>query len=300
MSRLGCCSAWRAALVLIVSTRGAAGALLLDFKPTHLGQNSTHQPTNYSVWRWSTTGGHNATMVLSNGSRGTQVDFGVGYCEYNASGGPGGHNPYPPTHDVFGCYRSELSLQRAIQDMVIDWQPGVGSSVRWFGLALLLPKSYAWDSLAPNNGPSFQIHDGNGEGYKGLHPILELTAVQDRWTLTTSHGHGEDPNRDTFDLGPTRPGLWEDWVIRTQFSPLAKGLLQIWRNGVNVLPTVLVANAYNDTRHPYIKFGVYKAAWKVHQDYRVRRAALSYAAFRVGDEHATYAEVSTAPPGLRL
>ena len=64
--------------------------------------------------------------------------------------------------------------------------------------------------------------------------------------------------------------------------------------------TVLVANAYNDTRHPYIKFGVYKAAWKVHQDYRVRRAALSYAAFRVGDEHATYDEVSTAPTGLRL
>ena len=117
-------------------------------RPTDLGQNSTHQPTNYSVWRWSTTGGHNATMVLSNGSRGTQVDFGVGYCEYNASGGPGGHNPYPPTHDVFGCYRSELSLQRAIQDMVIDWQPGVGSSVRWFGLALLLPKSYAWDARA--------------------------------------------------------------------------------------------------------------------------------------------------------
>ena len=47
-------------------------------------------------------------------------------------------------------------------------------------------------------------------------------------------------------------------------------------------------------------FGVYKAAWKVHQDYRVRRAALSYAAFRVGDEHATYDEVSTAPTSLRL
>ena len=71
MSRLGCCSASRAALVLLVSTRCAAGALLLDFTPTDLGQNSTHQPTNYSVWRWSTTGGHNATMVLSNGSRGT-------------------------------------------------------------------------------------------------------------------------------------------------------------------------------------------------------------------------------------
>ena len=69
---------------------GVASSLLLDFKPTDLGLNSTHQPTNYSVWRWSTTGGHNASMVLSNGSRGTQVDFGVGYCEYNASGGPGG------------------------------------------------------------------------------------------------------------------------------------------------------------------------------------------------------------------
>ena len=73
MSPLRCCSASRAALALLMSARGAAGTLLLDFKPTDLGQNSTHQPTNYSVWRWSTTGGHNATMVLSNSSRGAQI-----------------------------------------------------------------------------------------------------------------------------------------------------------------------------------------------------------------------------------
>ena len=41
----------RAALVLFISARGTSGALLLDFDPTSLGQNSTHQPTNYSVWR---------------------------------------------------------------------------------------------------------------------------------------------------------------------------------------------------------------------------------------------------------
>ena len=44
------------ALVLFVSTRGVAGVLLLDFDPTSLGQNSTHQPANYSVWLENTSG----------------------------------------------------------------------------------------------------------------------------------------------------------------------------------------------------------------------------------------------------
>ena len=219
----------------------------------------------------------------------------------NASGDPGGHNPYPPTHDVFGCYRSELSCSAQFTDMVIDWQPGVGSSVRWFGLALLLPKSYAWDALAPTPPRPSPRSDGNGEGFKGLHPILELTAVQDRWTLTTSHGHGEDPNRDTFDLGPTRPGplggLGDPHAIQPARKGPARDLAQ---RRARAADRARRERVQRHTRHPYIKFGVYKAAWKVHQDYRVRRAALSYAAFRVGDEHATFDEVSTAPTSLRL
>ena len=83
-------------------------------------------------------------------------------------------------------------------------------------------------------------------------------------------------------------------MIRTQFGQPQK-TCSSYRNGVNVLPTVLVAGN-TATRATRTSNSACTRRRGRCQDYRVRRAALSYAAFRVGDEHATYDEVSTAPP----
>ena len=112
--------------LLLLLAAGAHAALLLneDFSCASLGCNETAQPTNYSLWRWSTTGSAQAYMHLANATdtaRGTAVHFDVEYCD----------PPSPnPTH--LGCYRSELALQRAHQNDIIDWAswPGKGSSVR--------------------------------------------------------------------------------------------------------------------------------------------------------------------------
>lgn len=284
------------------------GALLLDEAQLakHLGRNTSNQPTNYSYWRWSTTGGHQGEIHLSKGDRGAQVDFEVQYCDYDNSSGT---DPYPPDHDVFGCYRSELAVRRDVPNPLEPWTAYVGGSKRWFGLSLKLPVDFSWDELLANNGPSFQIHDGNGPGYKGLHPVLELTVDATgcdplgaqacaTWTATVTHIPNDESARRTFTLGKIRPGSWEDWVIATTLSPQAsRGSLAIWRNGAVVVPPTTLPTAYNDTKPPYLKFGVYKAGWKAHRNYTSRIAAITYSAVKVGDEHSSFAEVDTRPTG---
>jgi hypothetical protein len=97
---------------------------------------------------------HNAT-----GRPGNEVDFSVDWCA----------PPNPnPTH--LGCYRSELALQRNIQDTMIDWTEGIGSSERWFGFSNRLI-NFTFDNVTPLNG----------EAARSLHRVhtssLQCTAV---------------------------------------------------------------------------------------------------------------------------
>ena len=164
------------ALALLLAASGTAdAALLLDegFGCGQIGCNVSGGITNYSYWRWSTTNSLQGTMAVhaaDHGRTGRQVDFNVTFCP-----------PPSPNPEHLGCYRSELALARSIQSSLIDWQPNVGSSERWFGFSNRL-LDFTWDTtvswmhtlwppgcflerlfvFAQNghslNGPSFQLH----------------------------------------------------------------------------------------------------------------------------------------------
>ena len=288
----------------VLAPLNALAALLLseDFSCRSLGCNATLQPTNYSLWRWSTTGSAQAYLGVHDSgdpARGSEVSFAVEYCD----------PPSPnPTH--LGCYRSEFALQRSIQDSLIDWKTHVGSSVRWFGFANRLPDNYTADCAHPEQGPSLQIHGGGGTAaLKGQHPVLNLqvdatgccsseqNATCPRWAVSVQ----AEPNRDydrRFDLGAVVPGRWEDWVVRAVFSPNAtRGSLAVWRNGRELVPETTLATAYDDDVAPYLKFGVYKGGWKELSATKptAQWATIAYSAMKVGDETASFDEVSTAP-----
>jgi hypothetical protein len=266
------------ALVLATCPAPAIAALLLseDFGCASMGCNSSHGITNYSYWRWSTTGSQQSHMDIRNashGRRGNEIEFSVKYCP----------PPNPNPHHA-GCYRSELALQRSVENSLIDWAVGKGSSRRWFGFSNRLV-DFAWDTTDPLNGPSFQLHGAGGlPQYKALHPVLNLqvdatgcslgNASCPVWTVGVSAGGRPNPAcSEQYDacwklgpaLVPDSPfglGAWNDWVIEWQGSPTSKGYLQIWRNGKLVLPAVKLATAYNDTIGPYVKFGVYHSHGK--------------------------------------
>jgi hypothetical protein len=255
----------RVLLVLLSRCCHATALLLLDedFSCASIGCNATHGITNYSYWRWSTTGSAQSSMRIgpaSGGRAGNEVAFHVDWCP----------PPNPnPTH--LGCYRSELALQRSIQDTpMADWKVGVGGSSRWFGFSNRL-LHFTYDAIG--NGPSFQLHGGGGvPSLKGLHPVLNLR-VEGRncsqsnrscpaWELGVSSGHGAHGQRCGDDwpscwvLGPVmgksgRFDDWNDWVIHWRGSPDPRlGFVQVWRNGVEVLPKQRLATAYNDTVPP--------------------------------------------------
>ena len=129
-----------ATLLLLSAFSGTTRAALLldeDFSCGEIGCNATGGITNYSYWRWSTTNSLQGTMKVhpaSHGRTGSQVDFNVTFCA-----------PPSPNPKHLGCYRSELALQRAIQNSLIDWKPTIGSSERWFGFSNRLI-DFTWDT----------------------------------------------------------------------------------------------------------------------------------------------------------
>ena len=309
--------AMRAGAVLLavvavgVDVPGPTSAALLldeDFSCASIGCNATHGITNYSYWRWSTTGSAQSSMAIgqaSGGRAGNAVSFHVDWCP-----------PPDPNPKHLGCYRSELALQRAVQDTLIDWRPGIGSSERWFGFSNRL-RNFTYDAIG--NGPSFQLHGGGGlPTLKGLHPNLNLR-VEGRncsqsnrscpvWELGVSHGddgaHGQRCGDDwpsCWRLGPAlgaegRFDGWNDWVLHWRGSPdPALGFVEVWRNGKLVLPKQTVATAYNDTVPPYLKFGVYRGAWKgATRPTLSTSSTIEYGGLKGGDASSSFAEVSTA------
>ena len=295
--------------ILLLLLGSASAALLLDedFSCASIGCNATHGITNYSYWRWSTTGSAQSSMAIGQaggGRAGNAVSFHVDWCP-----------PPDPNPRHLGCYRSELALQRAVQDTLIDWRPGVGSSERWLGFSNRL-RNFTYDAVG--NGPSFQLHGGGGlPTLKGLHPNLNLR-VEGRncsqsnrscpvWELGVSHGDGAHGQRCGDDwpscwrLGPAlgaegRFDGWNDWVVHWRGSPdPALGFVEVWRNGKLVLPKQTVATAYNDTVPPYLKFGVYRGAWKgATRPTFSTSSTIEYGGLKVGDAASSFAEVSTA------
>lgn len=233
-------------LLLLLSGRQARAALLLDedFSCAQIGCNATHQITNYSYWRWSTTGSRQSYLTIGRAQRGragNEVNFSVEWCP-----------PPVPNPQHLGCYRSELALQRRMQGTLFDWQringtvSGWAGSERWFGFSnRLLNFSWVTSSSGSSNGlngPSFQLHGGTkweGSGHSG-HPVLNLQVDSTGcaqgnhscpvWTVGVSAGGSPNPAcSEGYDacwtLGPAllpgkRYGLssWQDWVIQWRAS----------------------------------------------------------------------------------
>jgi hypothetical protein len=280
-----------------------------DFSCGEIGCNASHGITNYSYWRWSTTGSAQTWMNIGPAAAprtGNEVDFSVKWCP----------PPNPnPTH--LGCYRSELALQRKVQATMIDWKKGVGSSERWFGFSNRL-LNFTFDDNTPLNGPSFQLHGakpvGSGSGHPNLNLQVDSTgcALNNRscpvWTLEVSNNIDAPSPRCAENyprcwvLGPAlgtngRFDNWNDWVIQWRGSPqTALGYVAIWRNGEVVLPLQNnIVTTYDDSIAPYLKFGVYRGSWKGAAVPTAGNAtSIAYAALKVGDETSSFAEVSTA------
>ena len=184
-----------------------------------------------------------------------------------------GNAPQITSHPTrTGKYAMKTSLDRHKDKVAYRTEvSGPGSELGkeyWYGFSIFLPETYVpdnvWEIVAQWHGvPDFKI----GENWRN--PVMALFTTSGRWGFTSRW----DAKQNTFeggkrsyggtkkyDLGPYRKGVWTDWVVHVKWSYEADGVLEVWKNGKSVIRQE-GPNAFNDTKGPYFKMGLYKG-WK--------------------------------------
>ncbi|MBW2525647.1 MAG: polysaccharide lyase, partial [Deltaproteobacteria bacterium] len=201
-----------------------------------------------------------------------------------------------------GTYAMRTSLDRYVDTVAFRTEVvphgqtfEVGDEV-WYGFSIYLPDDYVadpvWEIPAQWHGrPDFDL----GEDWRN--PPLALHSSNGQWTLsikwdakanTFESGEREYDGSESEPLGPYETGRWTDWVFHLVWSYQDDGVLQIWKDGVQVLERLNKPNTFNDAEGPYMKMGIYKG-WKdpategvvdsrllFHDELRIAVGAASY------------------------
>jgi hypothetical protein len=177
----------------------------------------------------------------------------------------------------------------------------------WYAFSTLLPEPYVPDRYREviaqwHDRPDTKL----GEDWRV--PPLRLTIDEGRWTVTrtwdakpNSHVNGKDADAvydgmESYDLGPVRTEVWNDWVFHVKWSYQADGVLQVWRDGEKVVE-VFGPNAFNDVRGTFFKMGMYKVTWKdpdVPSD-AVNSRVVYHDEFKMGNGAASFADFVLPP-----
>jgi Polysaccharide lyase/K319L-like, PKD domain/Secretion system C-terminal sorting domain len=159
----------------------------------------------------------------------------------------------------------------------------------WIGFALYLPISYVYDDQGDITG---QVHDQSG-----ISPPLSIFNSKGHTYITVRYDLHSTPSNNTatvynYDLGTTLTGQWVDYVIHEKFSTGSDGLVQIWRNGAEVV-NYSGPLGYDNSGYPYVKFGIYKWPWSSGPSEVSSRVAY-YDDIKIAGPSGSYALV--APP----
>lgn len=193
-------------------------------------------------------------------------------------------------------FRAELSLPHE-----------QGFQERWYGGRLLVPADWTTDPTRASD-IVMQWHAIPGNG-KPTNPNLSIAVAGKHWRIRQNFG--EPPERkkgwqQELD-DPVQPGQWVAWVIHAKWSPREDGLIEIWKDGKQVVQRKGL-NVYTNLGvdyTPYLKTGIYHPEW--HLDKPGKREAFDreqttttnkiiFATdMKIGGERATFADVAPKP-----
>lgn len=193
-------------------------------------------------------------------------------------------------------FRSEISLPH---------EPGFQE--RWYGERIFVPQDWVFDpSRAADIVLQWHAISGN---WRATFPNLEISIRNTNWLIRQSYGSAQTkPTRTQKILDDlVRPGAWVAWVIHAKWSPRDDGVLQIWKDGKQVLD-LRGTNVYSTIGveyTPYLKTGIYRPEWHVDTD--AKRAAFEkeipaatnkvvhVTDVKIGSERARYEDVAPKP-----
>jgi hypothetical protein len=131
-----------------------------------------------------------------------------------------------------------------------DGDPSSGSPYYLLGISIYVPSGtlietqsvvLQWHTVEPNSGAS---------------PVIGIRLVNDQWTMT-SWAAG------SANFGDIARDEWTDFVFRILWRNNSTGVIQIWKNGVQVLNRQNVQTTWQgENQMPFLKLGRYSSAWK--------------------------------------
>ena len=171
-----------------------------------------------------------------------------------------------PTPEGVSGARAEVTLQNEIT--------GTDGDERWYGLSIFIPSDYTAD-LRANPEIILQWLPVWGRGFS---PSLAWVVREDTLTIENLWDEGmaetdvENPNEHYVPrVGEHRArlasipmntlrGQWTDWVVHGKWSSHEDGLLEIWKNGEQIVKRT-GPNCRRTAMNFAFKFGVYKWRW---------------------------------------
>ena len=161
---------------------------------------------------------------------------------------------------------------------------------RWYAFAVFFPREdFENDS---NDEVISQWHQGGKAT-----PALCIRTKAGRIKLRIKAGIDK---KEWVDLGAIEKNAWQYYVIHVKHSPGTDGLVEIWRNGVQIV-NHSGANMYDlidGVFHtPNWKLGIYKADWNGSGVTKTNKRVLYVDAIKVGDAYASFGDMQATETG---
>src|SRR5688572_1208744 len=141
-------------------------------------------------------------------------------------------------YDSHTSYRTELRAKAP--------NPIKGQDT-WYGFSIYLPGPYAHDEIGETLA---QWHATSDPGESNLNPPIALKVKDGSWGLFVRWNPIQPTiksrqQQNSFKFGPLDTNEWTDWVFRIRWSYGNDGIVQVWKNGKQVLNRT-GPNCYND------------------------------------------------------
>jgi hypothetical protein len=190
-------------------------------------------------------------------------------------------------------FRSEISLPHE-----------AGFQERWYGVRIFIPQDWVFDpSRAVDIVLQWHAIPGN---WRATYPNLEISIGNTNWFIRQSYGSPQTkPTRTQKILDdPVRPGAWVAWVIHAKWSPRDDGILQIWKDGKQVLDLkgTNVYSTIGEDYTPYLKTGIYRPEWNLATPARQKafdrespvatNKVIYVTEVKIGNDHAKFEDVA--------
>jgi hypothetical protein len=161
---------------------------------------------------------------------------------------------YLHRYDSHTSYRTELRAKAP---------PPVKGQDTWYGFSIYLPAPFERDEIGET---LTQWHATSDPGEQNLNPPIALKVKDGSWGLFVRSNPFQPTvksrqHQDSYKFGSLDTNEWTDWVFRIRWSYDNDGIVQVWKNGKQVLNRT-GPNCYNDKVMPHFRIGIYKSQWR--------------------------------------